>query len=164
MTTNTYTIREIKPEDNKQVAKIIRDVLIEFGAPKAGTAYEDKALDFLYEAYNKPKSAYFVVVINNQIIGGAGIMKLQNSEDTICELQKMYFSSEARGKGIGAEMMETCLKKALDFGFGKCYLETLPYMEGARKLYQKTGFKSLDAPLGDTGHYSCTMWMIKYLI
>tara|TARA_B110000093_G_C12955065_1_gene404575 strand:+ start:1059 stop:1553 length:495 start_codon:yes stop_codon:yes gene_type:complete len=164
LTISTYTIREITPEDNQQIAKTIRDVLIEFGVPKVGTAYEDKALGSLYEAYNKPKSVYFVVVINNQIVGGAGVMKLQNSEDNICELQKMYFSSEARGKGIGAELMETCLKKALDFGFEKCYLETLPYMEGARKLYQKTGFKSLDAPLGDTGHYSCNMWMIKDLI
>jgi putative acetyltransferase len=147
LTISTYTIREITPEDNQQIAKTIRDVLIEFGVPKVGTAYEDKALGSLY-----------------QIVGGAGVMKLQNSEDNICELQKMYFSSEARGKGIGAELMETCLKKALDFGFEKCYLETLPYMEGARKLYQKTGFKSLDTPLGDTGHYSCNMWMIKDLI
>jgi putative acetyltransferase len=164
LTTNTYIIREIKPDDNPQIAKTIREVLIEFGVPKVGTAYEDEALDYMYKTYNKPKSTYFVVIMNNKIVGGAGIMQLQNSEDSICELQKMYFSPEARGKGIGAKMMKTCLKKASEFEFKKCYLETLPYMKGARKLYHKVGFKSLDSPLGNTGHFSCNMWMIKDLI
>ena len=90
-------------------------------------------------------------------------MKLQNSTENICELQKMYFAPEARGKGLGSKMMKICLDKAKEFGYEKCYLETLPYMEGARKLYTKVGFKSLDKPLGDTGHYSCNMWMLKKL-
>lgn len=163
MSTNTYTIREIQPNDNQQIATVIRNVLIEFGVPKVGTAYEDKTLDCMFETYNKPKSCYFVVVHNNTILGGAGIMQLQNADETICELQKMYFSADARGKGLGAQMMRKCLKKAKGFGFKKCYLETLPYMKDARKLYHKTGFVSLDAPLGDTGHYSCNMWMLKEL-
>ncbi len=50
-----------------------------------------------------------------------------------------------------------------EFGFEQCYLETLPYMEGARKLYRKVGFKDLEAPMGDTGHYSCNLWMLKDL-
>lgn len=163
MSTDTYTIREIQPNDNQQIAIAIRSVLIEFGVPKVGTAYEDKALDMMFKTYNKPKSSYFVITNNKTILGGAGIMQLENTTENICELQKMYFSPEARGKGLGSKMMQLCLKKAQEFGFEKCYLETLPYMKGARKLYQKVGFTSLDAPLGDTGHYSCNMWMIKDL-
>ena len=75
----------------------------------------------------------------------------------------MYFLPEARGIGLGSKMMETCLQKAKEFGFEGCYLETLPYMEDARKLYRKAGFKDLDAPMGDTGHYSCNLWMLKNL-
>ncbi|MCF6280550.1 MAG: GNAT family N-acetyltransferase [Flavobacteriaceae bacterium] len=163
MSTNKYTIREIQSNDNQQIATIIRTVLIEYGVPKVGTAYEDKALDMMFETYNKPKSCYFVVVHNKTILGGAGIMQLQNIEKNICELQKMYFSSEARGKGLGLQMMQICLDKSKEFGFKKCYLETFPYMENARKLYKKVGFESLNAPLGDTGHYSCNMWMLKEL-
>ncbi len=160
---HNYRIREIEQQDNQQVAKVIREVLIEFGVPKCGTAYEDKAVDKMFETYDTGKSSFFVVTDGTKIIGGAGIMQLQNSKDNICELQKMYFLSEARGKGLGAQMMEKCLKKAHVFGFEKCYLETMPYMEGARKLYSKFGFESLDNPVGDTGHYSCEMWMIKTL-
>jgi putative acetyltransferase len=160
---NSYIIRELHIDDNQYLAEVIRAVLIEFGVPKVGTAYEDKALDRMYETYNSDKASYFVVIRGREILGGAGIMQLQNSEENICELQKMYFAPEARGKNLGLQMMETCLQKALEFGYEKCYLETLPYMEGARKLYNKVGFTSLDAPLGDTGHYSCTMWMLKTL-
>ena len=163
MSTNKYTIREIQPNDNQQIAATIRTVLIEYGVPKVGTAYEDKSLDMMFETYNKPKSCYFVIVHNKTILGGTGIMQLQNAEENICELQKMYFSSEVRGKGLGSQMMTVCLEKAREFGFEKCYLETLPYMESAQKLYKKSGFISLDAPLGDTGHYSCNMWMLKEL-
>jgi putative acetyltransferase len=53
--------------------------------------------------------------------------------------------------------------EAKKMGFKNCYLETLPYMKSAVKLYKKTGFVALDAPLGNTGHYSCTEWMIKEL-
>ena len=160
---NSYTIRELQKADNKYIAEVIRAVLIEFGVPKVGTAYEDKALDRMYETYNSDKASYFVVARGREILGGAGIMQLQNSEENICELQKMYFAPEARGKNLGLQMMEICLQKAGEFAYKKCYLETLPYMKGARKLYRKAGFKSLEAPIGDTGHYSCTMWMLKVL-
>ena len=160
MSNNNYSIREIEPGDNKQIAQVIREILIEFGVPKVGTAYEDKALDLMFETYNTPKATYFVIYNGSKILGGAGIMQLQNSEENICELQKMYFSPEVRSKGLGAKMMQVCFNKAKEFGFVKCYLETLPYMENARKLYTKVGFESLDARLGNTGHYSCNMWML----
>ncbi|PRX49672.1 GNAT family N-acetyltransferase [Salegentibacter salegens] len=158
---NTLKIREIQPEDNQQVAEVVRTVLVEMGVPKVGTAYEDEALDDMHATYQHPRMNYFVVENEGKIIGGAGIAPLIGLEEKICELQKMYFLPEARGKGLGAQMMDTCLKFAKSQGFKQCYIETLPYMESARKLYARSGFKSLERPLGDTGHYNCTMWMIK---
>lgn len=163
MTLNNFLIREIKPEDNSKIATAIRSVLIEFGVPKVGTAYADKILDTLFEAYKIEKAIYFVVEKNGEIFGGAGIKQLDNYKGRVCELQKMYFLPEARGIGLGNKMMDICLKKAKEFGFEHCYLETLPYMQDARKLYRKVGFKDLDAPMGDTGHYSCNLWMLNDL-
>jgi len=156
-------IREIEASDNVAVAKLIREVLSELGAPKVGTAYEDKSLDTLSEEYENEKAAYFVIEKAGEIIGGAGISQLENTMANICELQKMYFLPQARGKGFGERMMSKCIKVAKDFGYEKCYLETLPYMKSAVKLYKKAGFISLDMPLGNTGHYSCSEWMIKEL-
>jgi len=163
MIQDDYIIREIQPKDNTQIAQVIRAVLIEFGVPKAGTAYEDKALEDMHEAYKKASSAYYVIEHRQKIIGGAGVAQLDNYDGNICEFQKMYFLEEARGRGLGSKMIAICLAKAKEFGFEKCYLETMPYMKSARALYTKNGFASLDKPLGNTGHYSCNVWMLKEL-
>ena len=156
-------IRSIRKEDNEQVAALIRKVLLDLGAPKVGTAYADVTLDHMFENYDKPRAAYFVVEENETILGCAGIAQLDNSEDNICELQKMYFLEEARGRGIGSEMLQKCLENAKEFNFEEIYLETMPYMKAAQKLYVRMGFEYIDKPLGDTGHYSCPVYMLAKL-
>jgi putative acetyltransferase len=156
-------IRPIQEADNQAVAKVIRTVLIEHNVPKVGTAYADASLDCMFETYSVNRSRYFVVEHNNQIIGGAGISQLANESETICELQKMYFLPEARGLGLGMQMMQCCLNEARSFGYEQCYLETMPYMNDAQKLYKKFDFEYIDAPMGCTGHTSCPVWMLKDL-
>lgn len=163
MSNQAYIIREIEQKDNAQLALVVRNVILEMGAPTVGTAYEDKATDQLFETYQKEKAIYFVLEYQNKIVGGAGIAQLDNFEGNVCELQKMYFLPEARGKGLGSKMIAICLEKAKEFGFVGCYLETLPYMTDAVKLYKKNGFQNLEKPMGNTCHYSCDVWMIKDL-
>ncbi|MFH6960318.1 GNAT family N-acetyltransferase [Flavobacterium aquidurense] len=158
-----WMIRTIKKEDNQEVAQLIRSVFDELEIPKVGTAYEDPYLDLMFEEYNKPQSVYFVVENEGKIVGCAGVAPLENGVPEICELQKMYFLPETRGLGIGAQMMQKCLEQARIFGFEKCYIETMPFMQAAQKLYKKSGFEYLDAPLGNTGHSSCPVWMLKVL-
>ncbi|WP_338409211.1 GNAT family N-acetyltransferase [uncultured Flavobacterium sp.] len=156
-------IRKIEKKDNEQIAQVIRAVFISDNYPKSGTAFADVQLDFMYEAYDRPKAIYFVVEHDDVIIGGAGISQLENSSENICELQKMYFLQEVRGKGVGFEMIQKCLVMAKVMGYEKCYLETLPEMLAAQKLYNKLGFVYLTKPMGGTGHTSCPVWMIKEL-
>lgn len=157
------TIRKIQKQDNQQIAAVIRKVLIELNVPKVGTAYADPQLDFMFETYIEPQSVYFVIENDGEILGGAGIKQLENEEKNICELQKMYVLSDARNLGLGAKLIENCLQKAIEFGFESCYLETMPYMEAAQKLYKKVGFDYISSPLGNTGHTSCPVWMLKKL-
>ena len=163
MSNNGIIIREIQPKDDSKIAKAIRSVLIEYGVPKVGTAYEDEALNCMFNTYDQPKRQYYVLELNNDILGGAGISPLDNYKGNVCELQKMYFTKAARGIGLGSKMMQKCLKFAKDVGFDQCYLETMPYMDDARKLYRKFGFRAIGQAMGDTGHYSCSVWMLKDL-
>jgi len=160
---DSIIIREIQKKDNPQIANVIREVFISDDYPKTGTAFADKQLDFMFETYNKPRAVYFVVEADGKIVGGAGISQLENSTENICELQKMYFLQVARGKGLGLQMIEKCLVKATEFKYDKCYLETLPEMVVAQNLYQKVGFEYLCSPMGNTGHTTCPVWMIKHL-
>jgi putative acetyltransferase len=156
-------IRQIQLEDNPQIAQVIRNVFVELDAPKVGTAFADPILDTLFEVYQMPKSIYFVIENEGLILGGCGIAPLENSKANICELQKMYFAPHARGLGLGYEVIQLCLEFAIKEGFTNCYLETLPYMTAAQKLYQKVGFHHINGPLGNTGHSSCDVWMLKKL-
>ena len=101
MTKQDFIIREIDAKDNGQMAIVIREVLIEMGAPKVGTAYEDSATDKMFENFIKPTSFYYVIEHQNKVVGGAGIARLDNFDSKTCELQKMYFLPITRGKRFG---------------------------------------------------------------
>lgn len=158
-----YTIRKIAPKDNLKIASVIRNIFEELDAPKVGTAYADPHLNTLSEVYEAENEIYFVVEQDGIILGGCGIGNLMDSEFKICELQKMYLAKEARGKGIAQELMRNCLEFAKQEGYNKCYIETLPFMKDAQKLYVKSGFTYIDAPMGSTGHNACDVFMIKDL-
>jgi putative acetyltransferase len=156
-------IRPIEKKDNQQIAQVIRSVLSELGVPRVGTVYEDTGLDCMFKTFQKERARYFVVIENEKIVGGGGITHLDNYIGNVCELQKMYFLPAARGRGIGTLMIDECLHIAREFSYERCYLETMPYMKAAQKLYRKYGFEALPGPMGDTGHYACGVYMIKDL-
>ncbi len=156
-------LRRIKKEDNKQLKDILIEVLNEFEVPEEGTALGDDELNYMFESYNKKRHIYYVLEINDVIMGGAGIAPLKNSKKNICELQKMYFHKKARGKGLGKKMIQLCVDYAKNNHFELCYIETMPNMISAQKLYTSIGFEYIDKPLGNTGHSSCPVWMIKTL-
>ncbi len=158
-----YIIREIEPKDNLKIATVIRNVFEELNAPKVGTAYADPHLNTLFEVYQAKNEIYFIVEMDGTILGGCGIGNLVEAEFKICELQKMYLAKEARGKGIAKELMQKCLTFAKQVGYDKCYIETLPFMKDAQKLYVKSGFTYIDGPMGATGHNACDVFMIKDL-
>ncbi|MCH8534747.1 MAG: GNAT family N-acetyltransferase [Flavobacteriaceae bacterium] len=155
-------IRPIQHQDNQKLGELIQLVLEGENAPKTGTAYADKHLFNLSEAYLHPKAQYFVITKKDEILGGAGI-GLLNGEKNICELQKMYFHKSIRGQGWAEKMINTCLNFAQKAGFTHCYIETLPFMKAARKRYEKSGFQYIEERLGNTEHFSCTTFMLKEL-
>lgn len=161
--TSRFTIRGIEPADDASMARIIRTVMPEFGASGAGFAITDPEVDHMSAAYQGERAAYFVIEADGEILGGAGIAALVGGPRDTCELRKMYFLPEARGKGLGQALLERCLQAARERGFRRCYIETLTGMDAAMHLYEKNGFTMLAAPLGATGHFSCDRWYLKDL-
>ncbi|MFI0427657.1 MAG: GNAT family N-acetyltransferase [Flavobacterium sp.] len=157
-------IREIQQKDNEAIAKVIRAIFHELDAPKVGTAYADPILDTLYEVYQAPRSIYYVVENEGKVVGGCGVASLENGNVSVCELQKMYFAPEIRGTGFAEKIIEKCLEFAKIQGYEICYLETLSFMTAAQKLYKRIGFENICAPMGNTGHSSCEVWMTKKLV
>lgn len=157
-------IRNIQPQDNAALAKIVRDTLAEFGANHPNTVYYDPTTDALYELFQQKRARYFVAELDGKIAGGGGIYPTDGLSEDTCELVKMYLLPQARGMGLGKTLIEKCIEAAKENGFRKIYLETMPELKQALKVYEKFGFEYLKGPLGNSGHTGCSMWMIKRLI
>ncbi len=156
-------IRPIQPSDNTDLAVIVRNTLIEFGAANPGTVFFDPTTDALFELFQTPKAAYFVAEAEGIILGGGGIYPTEGLPEDTCELVKMYLLLEARGIGLGRTLIEKCLETAKELGFQQVYLETLDELHLALKIYAKFGFEYLCAPMGNSKHFGCGLWMLKKL-
>ncbi|MDE2392234.1 MAG: GNAT family N-acetyltransferase [Cytophagales bacterium] len=156
-------IRPIESRDNEALAKVIRTALAEFGANKPGTVYFDPTTDALFELFRTPGSYYYVATIDEKVVGGCGIFPTENLPDGTCELVKLYVAKEARGTGLGKHLMEKSMNWAKENGYTQVYLESMPELSKAVSIYEKVGFKSLDHPLGNSGHCGCDIWMLKAL-
>ena len=159
----SWHIRPIEAKDDAAMAGIIRAVMPEFGACGDGFAINDPEVDWMSRAYSEPRHAYFVVERDGEVIGGGGMAPLAGGDPSVCELRKMYFLPEARGLGAGAAMMTVCLDAARTAGFRECYLETLTGMDAAMRLYERSGFKRIDASMGATGHGGCDIFYSRGL-
>jgi putative acetyltransferase len=157
-------IRLVISSDNAAVASIIRTVMPEFGAGGRGFAIHDPEVDDISNAFKgSSRSAYFVCEVDGKIVGGGGVAPLLGGDRNTCELKKMYFLPEGRGKGLGRKLVERCLEAAKEIGFEYCYLETFNTMKDAMVLYEKTGFEKIPGPLGNTGHFACDIFYKKKL-
>ncbi len=154
-------IREIVSSDNDRILDIIREVMTEYKGDPETTILGDPSINHMYENYRESRAVYFVAEIDGKVIGGCGIRRLEGCVDQTCELQRMFLLADARGKGIGKQLLALSLQKAAEFGYKQVYLETLPHMKSAIGLYEKAGFTYLDNALGSTGHTGCNVWMIR---
>ena len=145
------------------MATVIRTVMPEFGACGDGFAINDPEVDWMSRAYAAPRHAYFVLVRDGRVLGGAGVAPLAGGDVGTCELRKMYFLPEARGLGAGTAMMARCLDAARAFGFRQCYLETLTGMDAAMRLYERSGFRRIASSMGATGHGGCNRFYLLEL-
>jgi putative acetyltransferase len=144
--------RKLKPEANP-----------EFGAVGSGFAINDPEVGLMYETYQADRSRYYIVELDGVALGGGGIAPLKGGDGSICEIQKMYFYDELRGKGAGSKLLDRLLVDAKAFGFKQAYLETMSKMTAAQNLYHHKGFEPLKKPWGQTGHGGCDVWFAKAL-
>ncbi len=146
----------------------MRNALAEFGANKPGTVFFDPTTDHLYELFQEPGAKYFVAVAidptgGDTLLGGAGLFPSPGLPEGVCELVKMYLRPEARGKGLGSTLIRRCLEHARAMGYRSIYLESMPELKQALAVYERFGFRYLDGPMGNTGHFGCDRWMLLEL-
>jgi putative acetyltransferase len=157
------TFRQVEEKDNLALADLIRQVFEEHDAPQTGTIYSDPTTDNLYELFQTPGAILIVAEADDKIVGCCGIYPSDELPEDYAELVKFYLTKEARGKGIGRELLEKCIDLAEVYEYTHLYLESLPEYSKAVGMYEKEGFVKLNKPLGKFEHTSCSIWMLKKL-
>ena len=140
--------RTIKSDDDEYIAAIVRANLAEFHLDIPGTAYYDPELDHLskyYQANPERRNYYIALDEDGNVIGGVGVAEFAGIRGC-AELQKLYLTNKAKGKGYGKRLVELAIDWARKAGYKQLYLETHTSLETAMKLYEKMGFIKIEKP------------------
>jgi putative acetyltransferase len=157
------SFRTIEERDNRELAELIRTVFREFKIDRPGTVYFDPTTDDLYNLFRTTGSEYWIAEDEGVITGGCGVYPTPGLPEGCAELVKLYLSASHRGKGIGWQLMEKTFDSARRLGYRQLYLESMPELSRAITLYERTGFRSIPGPMGNSGHFGCKIWMVKDL-
>ena len=155
--------REISRADDPILAEIIRSNLKANKLDIPGTAYFDGNLDHLSDYYlaDRTKRYYFIALEDGEIIGGIGLDALEFFDDC-AELQKLYLTDSAKGRGIGYTLIRLIEDKARELGYRKMYLETHSNLAAAIHIYEKSGYREIEKPAGVV-HATMDRFFIKEL-
>ena len=155
MTTDQITIRRVHPDDDAQLADLIKIVMTEIGAIGEGYSINDLEVQAMSQNYLGPEAGYLVLTNGSEVVGGGGFAHLIGAPDNVCELRKMYFLPQVRGLGKAQEMLNLIFDQAKAAGYTKMYLETIVGADKAIALYERNGFRKISCSQGNTGHSGC---------
>jgi putative acetyltransferase len=105
------------------------------------------------------KGGTFLVLMDEGRVVGSGAIRRLN--DDICELKRMWFLKEYRGRGLAKEMLQRLLEFARRTGYKKVRLDLFDEQKQTQALefYKRLGFYAI-APYNDS---FCTVFMEKVL-
>ena len=96
--------------------------------------------------YQLPDGRLYLALKDNKI---AGCVALRRLDDENGELKRLYVRPEFRGNGIASLLMEKIIEDVREVGYRSIFLDTLPELESAVKLYLKLGFE-FTSPYNDS--------------
>jgi putative acetyltransferase len=132
------TIQCLKPDQIDAAKAVIIACCLEFFG-HIPTFFED--MDQIAAQYTEPSGIFLVLVDGDRVVGTGAVRRL---DDMTCELKRMWFLPEYRGKGQGTKMSELLLEFARAAGYKRIRLDTSPLLLAANKLYQRLGFHPIE--------------------
>ena len=102
---------------------------------------------------------YFLAIDGEREVGCIGLKPVETGH---AEIKTMHVRSEARGRGVGALLVQELIHHAKALGLGRLSLETgkSSAFAASRRLYERMGFEPC-APFGDYANDSFSYCMTK---
>jgi len=100
--------------------------------------------------YNPRRECCWIAEKDGENVGSAMLVE---ETETIAKLRLLLVEPHLRGLGIGARLVQECLRFARQAGYRKVTLWTNSVLVAARRLYENAGFRIMDAqPHHSFGH------------
>ena len=99
-------------------------------------------LETLPGEYASPRGRLLIARDDDAVAGCVAMRPL--TSDT-CEMKRLYVRPPYRAGGLGRQLAERVIAEARSAGYRQMYLDTLPTMTGAQRLYERLGFKDVPA-------------------
>jgi DNA-binding MarR family transcriptional regulator/N-acetylglutamate synthase-like GNAT family acetyltransferase len=94
---------------------------------------------------NDPKrERCWIAEMNGENVGCVMLVK---ENDTTARLRLLLIDPKARGLGLGAQLVDECVKFAREVGYKSVTLWTHSVLLGARHIYEKAGFRLTSSEL-----------------
>ncbi len=91
--------------------------------------------------YGMPDGRLYVALSDGKTAGCIALRRLNERDG---ELKRLYVRPSFRGQGIATLLTKRIIDDAAISGYEWLYLDTLPELDSAVKLYQKLGFEFTD--------------------
>ena len=95
------------------------------------------AAEFIQKLDSKRERCW-IAEKDGAIVGSVFLVK---KSDRVAKLRLLLVEPSARGLGIGASLVDECVRFARQAGYGKITLWTQSNLDGARHIYRKAGFR-----------------------
>ena len=139
----------------------VRELFVEYtdmlvaGEPRfeeyLGIQNFEHELKHLEKKYGMPSGRLYLLYVDDKLAGSVGIRKLDREK---CELKRLYVKPEFRGQQLGELLLERMINDARRIGYKYMYLDTLPFLKTALKMYRRFGFEEIerynDSPIDNT--------------
>ena len=97
----------------------------------------DEEIGRLKEKYGPPAGRLYLAFCNREPAGCIGLRRLDAER---CEMKRLYVRPRFRGQGLGGMLAQKIIWDAKEIGYQYMLLDTLPFLQGALKLYKSCGF------------------------
>jgi GNAT superfamily N-acetyltransferase len=92
--------------------------------------------------YKAPQGTLILCVVGQRAAGCIGVRPWQART---CEMKRLYVREEFQGRGCGFFLAAQAIEWARQAGYDRMLLDTLPAMTAAQRLYERLGFREVDA-------------------
>ena len=134
MTVEVRRVAGTEPAARELVAAMFAEVseMYESGLAEAPSAHP--------EELSHPGGGFVLLMDDGRPVAGGGLKRI---DDHACEIKRMYVVPDARGRGLGGELLAALEALARDLGYVVARLDTGARQPRAQRLYERAGYVSV---------------------